>query len=158
MWSVRPTARSSSSTDLVPVVALARVLAATERHGPDGASAGVEWEDNRVVTWDRLREALRPVAEADRDSALGRIAAGVRDATDDRILRLDRGHALSDAPEGRIAALAQEPELDVVACAFALDDLRRLNETGRISGELGWAMRRWAWTELHRALARLDGG
>jgi hypothetical protein len=39
-----------------------------------------------------------------------------------------------------------------------LDDLRRLNETGRISGELGWAMRRWAWAELRRALARLDAG
>lgn len=83
---------------------------------------------------------------------------GARAGTDARILRLDRGEALPDEPDGELEALTGSPAADVVACAYVLDDLRRLNETGRISGELGWAMRRWAWAELRRALARLDAG
>jgi hypothetical protein len=104
-----------------------------------------------------LRVSLRPVSEADGDSESGRLAADVRAVSDGRILRLDRGDALPDEPDGQIEALTGSATADVVACAYALDDLRRLNETGRISGELGWAMRRWAWSELRRALGRLDG-
>ncbi|MGE0027319.1 MAG: hypothetical protein AB7O78_17670 [Thermoleophilia bacterium] len=135
-----------------PVIAHARVLAAMERSGPSGVATQVAWEDTRAATWDRLRAALRPVADADARSAPGHLAAGVRAVTERRIVRLERGEALGDAPEGELAALAGSPDADAVGCAFLVDDLRRLDESGRISGELGWAMRRWAWAELHRAL------
>ena len=140
------------------IIALARILAGFERSGPPGATAEVESEDRRAATWDRLRASLRPLAEADAESEPGRLAVGARAVTDARILRLDRGEALPDEADGELEALTGSPAADVVACAYVLDDLRRLNETGRISGELGWAMRRWAWAELRRALARLDAG
>ena len=101
---------------------------------------------------------MRPLAEADGQSEPGGLAADVRAVTDARILRLDRGEALPDEADGQIEPLTGSPAADVVACAYAVDDLRRLNETGRISGELGWAMRRWTWSELRRALGRLDAG
>ncbi|HMO00299.1 MAG TPA: hypothetical protein PKD59_12880 [Miltoncostaeaceae bacterium] len=135
-----------------PVIAHARVLAAMERAGPAGVAAQVGWEDTRAATWDRLRAALRPVADAEGDSPAARLAAGVRALTERRILRLERGEALGDEPEGELAALAGSADADIVACAFLVDDLRRLDESGRIARELGWAMRRWAWAELHRAL------
>ena len=84
------------------------------------------------------------------------VLAGVAALADARIAHLAAGDRLDDAPDGRVEALAgADPTRDVVACALLLDHLRRLDRDGRIAGEVGWAMRRWAWAELGRALRRL---
>jgi hypothetical protein len=119
------------------------------------ATAPEDEYDVRPRTWDRLRVALRPLAEAPAGSDLAVFPDRVREVIEARIRRLESGEALPDAPDGRLSLLAGRADVDVVACAFVLDELRRLNEGGRIAGELGWAMRRWARAELQRALARL---
>jgi hypothetical protein len=87
---------------------------------------------------------------------VGPLAEAVRALADERIARLVAGERLDDAPDGRLQALSgADATRDVVACALLLDQLRRLDREGRIAGEVGWAMRRWAWAELGRALRRL---
>jgi hypothetical protein len=111
--------------------------------------------DVRRTTWDRLRAALGPLAEAPAGSDLAAFAGRVRDVIEARILRHEAGEALPDTPDGRLSLVAGRADVNVIACAFVLDELRRLNEDERIAGELGWAMRRWARAELQRALAQL---
>ena len=131
----------------------ARILGWMEDGGLPVSLELVEREDRRADTWDGLRAALQRVAAAD---GVGPLAGAVRALADERIARLAAGERLDDAPDGRLEALSgPDPSRDVVACALLLDDLRRLDREGRIAGEVGWAMRRWAWAELGRALRRL---
>ena len=131
----------------------ARILGWMEDGGLPVTLEMVEEADRRAGTWDGLRAALQREVELDGE---GPFADGVRALADARIARLAAGERLDDAPDGRLEALAgADPTRDVVACALLLDHLRRLDRDGRIAGEVGWAMRRWAWAELGRALRRL---
>ena len=131
----------------------ARILGWMEDGGLPVSLELVEEADRRAGTWDGLRAALQREVEAD---GVRPLAEAVQALADARIARLAAGERPGDAPDGRLEALAgADPTRDVVACALLLDHLRRLDRDGRITGEVGWAMRRWAWAELGRALRRL---
>ena len=134
----------------------ARILGWMEEGALPVSLEMVEEADRRAGTWDGLRAALQREVETDGPDGAGPLAEAVRALADARIARLAAGERPGDAPDGRLEALAEaDPTRDVVACALLLDHLRRLDRDGRIAGEVGWAMRRWAWAELGRALRRL---
>jgi len=117
----------------------------------------------RRETWDHLRAALLRLRGEERGlhvpmhrdvvAVTARAIAWIAAGGDPDGARLPGGrHAV---PAVRLAGDAERPaHLGVIACALALDGLRVFDEQRRISGEGGWAVRRWAWAELAAEVER----
>jgi len=144
-----------------PALALAVLLNTLDEGGPPGLTPEGA-DDLRREAWDALRLALagedaaddRRAREVDADAAVFDCSRRLA-----RILDDDPGAshaALDGASRGTPDDVAgEEPERQVVHWARVLDRLRMWEAEGAIDGALGWALRRWGWDGLRRAVALL---